>query len=338
MSPHLDSALPDERAASHDAESAWADPGADPAGAVAVLAKHGRSFSLASHFLPPDCRRDAALLYAFCRWIDDLADEATSEAEARRSLTRARRALLAGASDPPLLGAFLELCNRRSLDLGAATELIDGAMSDLGTVRFATDDELLRYAYRVAGTVGLMMCGVLGVDDPRALPHAIDLGVAMQLTNICRDVAEDARRGRIYLPAARLKRAGVRGEALLAGAWTGGEEAALAPVIADLLELADGYYRSGEAGMRYLPFRARIAIRVASRLYQGIGHRLRRDGCLPLRGRTVLDTPSRLRLLLSGLTRTLVGEGAWGPHDPSLHALLPGLPGTNASAGDRVGR
>ncbi|HEU0078108.1 MAG TPA: squalene/phytoene synthase family protein, partial [Longimicrobiaceae bacterium] len=184
---------------------------------------------------------------------------------------------------------------------------------------------------RVASTVGLMMCAVLGVRCREAHPHAVDLGIAMQLTNICRDVAEDAYHGRVYLPAERLRRAGTSTEALLAG--TAGR-AAVARAVAGVLELADRYYASADGGMRDLPPRARPAILVASRVYRAIGVRLRKRGCDALAGRTVVRTPEKAfwgtRALAACLRPAILGIGPRWRHDGGLHAALRGLPGVNA--------
>ena len=176
-----------------------------------------------------------------------------------------------------------------------------------------------------------MMCAVLGVRRREAHPHAVDLGIAMQLTNICRDVAEDAYHGRVYLPAERLRRAGTSTEALLAG--TAGR-AAVARAVAAVLELADRYYASADGGMRDLPPRVRPAILVASRVYRAIGVRLRQHGCDALAGRTIVRTPEKAfwgtRALAACLRPAILGIGPRWTHDGGLHAALRGLPGVNA--------
>jgi phytoene synthase len=152
------------------------------------------------------------------------------------------------------------------------------------------DADLKTYCYQVAGTVGLLMCGVLGVDDPRAFPHAIDLGIGMQLTNIARDVAEDAEAGRRYLPAS------------LVGQLEPQEIASGAPSIRPVLESgvkallqdAERYYRSGESGLAYLPPRARLGIFVASRMYNAIGSELRRQRFASWRERATVGLPRKL--------------------------------------------
>lgn len=293
-----------------------------------VLAKGSLTFHFASRFLAPSVRRDAATLYAFCRWVDDAADEAPSVDEAHRALDRIEAALR-GLHDEPVLRPVMALFDRRGIDPVHALDLVDGVRSDLGRVRVASDRELVRYAYAVASTVGLMMCGVLGVTDRRALPHAIDLGVAMQLTNICRDVAEDARMGRVYLPATRLTGVGVEPEPEAVLDASEG----VRHVVADLLDLADRYYASGERGMHFIPTGARLAILVASRVYRAIGVRLRRLGGDPLQGRTVVPTAAKvwtaLRALLSFPS---VSWPSRLDHDPALHRFLHDRAGADPAA------
>jgi phytoene synthase len=295
-----------------------------------VLAGRARSFYWASLLLPHAIRDDAALVYAFCREVDDTADEAEDALLAVLALDRLEAEVTGAAPARPLVAAFRTLAARIELPLESAVELIAGARSDLGEVRIGDDQELIRYCYRVAGTVGLMMCAVLGVRRREARPHAVDLGIAMQLTNIVRDVAEDAALGRVYLPLEWLRVAGVEPEALLRGE---ADACGVARVTADLIELADAYYRSADGGMRDIPWRARQAILAASRIYRAIGVRLRRHGCDPLRGRTVVPGPEKLlwgaRALGAGLTPCMLGVTPRIPHDRTLHLPLRGMTGAS---------
>lgn len=294
----------------------------------AVLAAGSRSFHFASLFLPADRRADAALLYALCRHVDDLADEAADTAQARAALARLEAELSGVLRPRPLVAAVHELARRRELDLAHALELVEGVRGDLVEVRVADDAELLRYGYRVAGTVGLMMSAVLGVRDPRARAFAVDLGVAMQLTNICRDVAEDARLGRVYLPATRLHGLGVQSapEAVLRS------PDAVRRVVHDLLAMADRYYRSAEEGMHYIPWRARLAILVAARVYRQIGVRLTRAGGDPLVGRTVVPWWEKGLAALGALADWPRVARRRVAHRPQLHRALRGLPGSDPRA------
>ncbi|MCA9549582.1 MAG: phytoene/squalene synthase family protein [Myxococcales bacterium] len=299
-------------------------------GHLATLAAGSKSFSFAARFLPAERRADAALLYAFCRWVDDLADEAPDPAEARARLDAVEAQLSAQEPELPQVAELVAMARRVGMDLAHARELVRGVRSDLGVVRVADDRALFRYCYRVAGTVGLMMCPVLGVRAEEALPFAVDLGVAMQLTNICRDVREDALRGRVYLPATRLAAAGVSQDGLLALApeRAGGVER----VVQDLLLVAERYYHSAERGLRFIPARPRVAIAVASRVYREIGRRLIARGTPVLAGRTVVSGARKAFVAVGGVLGVLARAVAvaWArPHAAELHLHLAGLPGAD---------
>ncbi len=289
----------------------------DIASARAVMATRAVTFRAAARLLPADTADDAAVLYAFCRLVDDLADE-----HADLAALSALREQVGGASDPSgPVAAFLDLAARRAIPVGAAIDLVDGARSDLGRVRVADDAALIRYAYAVAGTVGRMMAPLLGAP-PAAAAAAVHLGVAMQLTNVCRDVLEDARNGRVYLPASRLFAAGADPEALVDGT---ADRAAIASVVRDVLQLAEGWYASADAGMRHLPWRSRLAVLVAARTYRAIGRKLLRHGGDALAGRTVLSAGERA-------VAAVAASGAWlwpkrTAPNPALTASLAGLPG-----------
>jgi phytoene synthase len=265
-----------------------------------ALAFHARSFRWASAFLSRSQRRRVAALYSFCRAVDDLADGDWVTPEARRDL---ESLLLAVAAEPEGEAVwpesylwFRDLCFECGIDFRVVRELLLGMASDVGVVRLQSDRDLVQYCYRAAGTVGVMMCSVLGVRDARAWRHAVDLGIAMQMTNICRDVREDAAGCRVYLPADRLAAYGATPEQLVEGEV---DPEAVSVVVSDVLGLAERYYQSGDAGMRYLPARARWAVLVASRLYRAIGRRLRRRyESNPLLGRVVVPWYAKLALFV----------------------------------------
>ena len=240
-----------------------------------VLAEHSKSFALAGTLFPPGPRDDAAAVYAWCRRCDDGVDLAGPEAAAF-ALTRMRTELgqvFGGARlADPILSGFQEVTEQRQIPRCYAEDLLQGLQMDVESARYETMDELLLYCYRVAGTVGLMMCHVMGVADPRALRHAAHLGMAMQLTNICRDVMEDWERRHIYLPDEMLGAAAARelwdrrGEPLPRAL-----DAAVRGAVAQLLQQAATLYRSGDAGMRWLSWRCALAVRTARLVYAGIG-------------------------------------------------------------------
>ncbi len=170
----------------------------------AVTAQHSRSFYRASSFLPFEKRRAVRALYAFCRITDDIVD--CPDCNARQTLREWRR--LALAAEPPLdqlvAVAWADTRRRYRIPHRLAEQLIDGVARDLDQTRYATFDDLAAYAYGVASTVGLMSMRIIGHSSAAAIPYAIKLGVALQITNILRDVDEDWRSGRVYLPAAEL--------------------------------------------------------------------------------------------------------------------------------------
>lgn len=302
----------------------------------AIMRRHAKSFSRAARFLPERLKEPVAVLYAFCRTADDAVDCAPSTELAQVAADTLMAELAAPERARPVVKAFAEWSKDRPLARAAARELLMGIASDVGPVRMADDDELIRYAYRVAGTVGLLMCEVFEVHDAIAHRHAIDLGIAMQLTNICRDVAEDAGNDRVYLPRTRLVRVGSSSEALIANT---APATAVAPVVLDLLAVADHYYASAERGMVYLPPEARTAILVASRLYQAIGFELRLIGGDALRGRMVVPPTMKAWHVMRALqTAALIAasRAEVGPHDATLHKALAGLPGAaSARTGER---
>ena len=279
------------------------------AGATAqqVLATHGRSFRWAQVFLPRRVAADAATVYAFCREVDDLADESPDPIVARAALGRLR-AEVAGQAEPgPLVAALHDVLARSGGAVDPALALLRAVEGDLDPVSVPDDAALIAYAWGVAGTVGLLMGPILGAGSRDAAAAAEALGIAMQITNICRDVREDAEGGRIYLPAARLRAAGlpaVNPRVLLA------HPAGVAQVVGELLELADEWYARGRAGYHRLPWATRFAVVVAGALYRQIGVRLRREhGCNPLFGRTVVPLHERLGTVLLAVGQLLPSRG-----------------------------
>lgn len=294
-----------------------------------VLAHHAKTFSLAAFLLPKGSRDDAAVAYAFCREVDDLADEAPDPEQAHRDLSRVLSELQLETAPSPLVAKFRDIMGE-DVGIEPARQLIIGALSDLEEVRMRSRGELLRYCYRVAGTVGLMMCAVLGIKNREAQRHAIDLGIGMQLTNISRDVLEDARNGRTYLPEDLLRGQGTSPDALLREQP---DREATARVVRQLLELAEVYYASGEEGLRYIPLRSRLAIVAASRMYRQIGRRLLRNGADAWAGRTIVPMWEKMWSLSLGLgvfVRSLFPSTRH--HHAVLHRELQGLPGVANSA------
>lgn len=270
--------------------------------AAAVISKHSRSFSWAAKLLPASFRSDAVVLYAWCRRADDAVDDAPSPAAAAIALQGLQEELddiYAGKPSSDLqLRAFAEVVARTGVPKVYPQELLEGMRMDVVGTSYEDHATFLRYCFRAAGTVGLMMCHVLGVTHDAALRRAAHLGMAMQITNICRDVAEDWQRHRLYLPEPLLLRHNL-GElrAQLGRPLPEHSRQQLAAVVRDLLFEANALYRSGQVGLRLLPWRAALAIGVAQAVYADIGRSLRAQGFDPLRGRA--HTTGWRKLILS---------------------------------------
>jgi phytoene synthase len=277
--------------------------------------------------LPLGSRNDAGVVYAFCRLVDDLVDEAPSPEEGRAALLALRWSFAEGQPKTPLTESFIGICARLDIPHKVVFDLMDGVNGDADTVRFETNEELIQYSYRVAGTVGLMMARVVGVTEDRMLPFAIDLGIGMQLTNICRDVLEDAEKGRVYLPEIRLTQKGSSPEALLSGA---AKPAQVSAVVQALLEMAETYYLSGFRGLHGIPFRARTSILAALMMYREIGRKLARNGANPLKGRTIVGPWKKIWLVgLAVVTSPFIPWIRKHTHQSSLHSALPGINGAD---------
>ncbi len=179
----------------------------------ASIAAHSRSFALASRLLPAPARDPLAVIYAWCRAADDAVDSVGPEAAAAALASERAEldAIYRGTPVRPVSRGFAAVARLRAIPEAYPRALLDGMAMDVAGARYHTVDDLIAYAYRVAGVVGLMACHVLGVRDDDALVPAAHLGIAMQLTNVCRDVAEDWQRGRLYLPDDLLARHGAGG-------------------------------------------------------------------------------------------------------------------------------
>lgn len=257
----------------------------------AVVREHGRTFYFASHFLPP-ARRDAiCAAYAYCRIADDIVDRAprTGMAAASYALERWEREI--DAPIHPVGVAFAVARERYAIPCQAARDLIAGVRMDLDPPRYATWEELRLYCYRVAGTVGLMAAPVFGCRDDAALAQAVDLGIAMQLTNILRDVGEDARAGRLYLPLDELAAFGCDADRVLAGNPDGH--------FVDLMRFeiarARALYTSGLGGVSALIPAGQVTTLAAAHLYAKILHRIEEQEYDVFSRRAYVSHPRKLR-------------------------------------------
>lgn len=262
----------------------------------ALLATGSRSFAAASWLLPARMRAAAAVIYAFCRVADDAIDDGEDpwrgHARVRGMLDR----VWCGRPNPdPIERALNEVADAYELPRAPFDALLEGFAWDAEGRELVELDDVLAYSVRVAASVGVALTMVMGTRSAPVLARACDLGVAMQLTNIARDVGEDARRGRVYLPSRWLDEAGLsRAELLAAPRFS----SALGSVVQRVLGVADELYARADAGIEALPSDCRPAIRAARLLYSEIGRAVRRRGCDSVSGRARSSMARRMARLV----------------------------------------
>ncbi|MDX8349154.1 phytoene/squalene synthase family protein [Cognatiyoonia sp. IB215446] len=265
--------------------------------------RHGSlSFHAASKLLPASVRDPALALYAFCRLADDEVDEGDYEAGAVFRLQE--RLELAYAGKPKNAAedrAFAAIVADFEMPRALPEALLEGLAWDAAEKRYETLSGVRDYSARVAAAVGAMMCVLMRVRDPDALARACDLGVAMQLTNIARDVGEDARMGRIYLPLDWLHEAGIDPVNFLREPLPTDD---VRKLVKRLLHEADRLYRRSEAGIDVLPLQARTGIWAARLIYAGIGKQLKRQGYDSISMRAHTSTTQKLGWLAQSAART----------------------------------
>jgi len=289
--------------------------------ARSVTAQWSKSFYMASGLLPREKRWATYALYGFCRFADNLVDNPRFH-RSREELVQevdtlaheVRVAHRTGESEHPVVRPYIQVAGHFGIPSRYALDLLKGVTMDLDRTRYATFSDLYTFCYRVAAVVGLMMTHVLGYRHPIALRYAEELGIAMQLTNILRDVKEDAERGRIYLPLDELERFGVREEDILAGRMS----EPMRELMRFQVQRARCYYESAERGIALLDRSSRFAITAASRIYSGILTRLEENDFNPFLDRFFVSKSRKLSMLFVEYVRGLVV----GETTPDLDALV----------------
>ncbi len=268
----------------------------------AMLRGGSRTFAAAARLLPRRVHEPATALYAFCRVADDLVDEGGGAA----ALTVLRVRLdgvYAGCPEPvPADRALAAVVARHAIPRALLDALLEGFEWDAAGRRYEDLAGLHAYAARVAGTVGAMMALLMGERSAAGVARACDLGIAMQLSNIARDVGEDARAGRLYLPLGWLREAGVDPAAWMAEPVF---SPAIGTVVARVLAAAEALYARADAGIAGLPLACRPGIGAARRLYAEIGAEVGRNGCDSVSRRAVVPGRRKLRLLARSVARAV---------------------------------
>ena len=260
-------------------------------------AQHGRSYYLATRLLPAATRRSVHALYGFARAADEVVDGANSLSLLEKSaeLTRLGEAVRTGDPSVEVAPAIRDTTERHAIPLSTVDDFLASMRADLTVTRYPTYDDLLGYAHGSAAVVGLQLTHVFGTVVPVALaaPYAIDLGLAMQLTNVLRDVREDLDRGRVYLPLEDLERFGVTVEHLHAGV----DDEPFRALMRFEVERTRGLYRQAAQGIRLLSPAARPAVEAALALYGGILGAIERSGYRVLDRRVSVSPARRVALL-----------------------------------------
>ncbi len=275
---------------------------ADIAACAALLRQGSLTFHAASLALPRRVRDPATALYAFCRIADDAVDLSAGGGADLLALAGLRRRLARIYAGRPLPDAvdraFADVVSRHSIPRALPEALLDGFLWDAKARRYETLADLQDYAARVAGTVGAMMALLMGTRAPAVVARACDLGVAMQLTNIARDVGEDARAGRLYLPLVWLREAGIDPDVWLSNP---SYSAALGTVVARVLGAADILYARAATGIAHLPRTCRPGMHAARLLYAEIGREVERRGLDSVSRRAVVSGARKARLIAGAI-------------------------------------
>lgn len=265
-------------------------------------AASGSSFYYSFLFLPAEQRRAILALYAFCREVDDVVDDCQDPGVARLKLQWWREEIgraFQGSPQHPVTRALQPQLERYNLPEEYFREIIDGMQMDLDQARYADFSALALYCYRVAGVVGLLAAEIFGYQDRGTLKYATELGTALQLTNILRDVREDARRGRIYLPQDELRRAGVEEEDILRGVST----PPLQSLLAQQAARARDYYQRAEQALPEVDRPAQRSGLIMSSIYGTLLDEIEADGFRVLERRVALTPLRKLWIAWSTLRR-----------------------------------
>ena len=257
------------------------------------LKNEGKSFYWASFFLPKKSKNNAGILYSICRYFDNIADKNNKD----MSLFLKESIKEIKSNNKNEVNIFLK---KNEINVLIFADLIRGLISDQKDVKIKNQTDLIKYSYFVAGTVGLMMSKIIGVKNIKASSCAIDLGIAMQLTNIARDVYEDAKLKRIYLPSEWIPNINLyelNGQKTISLE----QETTISNAINGLIDLSEKFYFNGFSGLKYIPLKTRLGIFIAANIYKGIGIKIKKNGKKYLKKRIYLNYYEKLIITLKSI-------------------------------------
>lgn len=279
-----------------------------------ITRRHAKTFYMATRFLPNEKQRGIFAVYALCRYLDDMVDEAEDllrnrkmdYGDIRRRLDQWKQKLAhtydGRVHDDSILFAFSDVLRQYNIPMALPFELVEGVCMDLYKDRYRDFNELYTYSYKVAAVVGLMTSEIFGYRDEAALERAVELGIAMQLTNILRDVGEDLKKGRIYLPQDELAAFGISENELFAHR----KSEAFVELMQFQIARARRYYRRAEEGVKMLSSDSRLPVYLAHYNYRGILDKIEQNDFDVFRRRAYLSTTEKFAVLPRLLYRTKI--------------------------------
>ncbi len=257
------------------------------------LKREGKSFYWASFFLPKKSKENAGILYSICRYFDDIADNNNEDKTLylKDSINEIKK------NKSNEVNIFL---TKNKINNSILIDLIEGLIMDQKNIEIQNKEELIKYSYHVAGTVGLMMSKIIGVKNVNATRSAIDLGIGMQLTNIARDVYEDALMNRIYIPSdwiPNINLSDLCNEEKLVEE----KEKDIINAINNIIILSEKFYNNGYSGLKYIPFTTRLGIFIAANVYKGIGNKIKKNNNKYLRKRIYLNLFEKILITIKSI-------------------------------------
>jgi len=287
-----------------------------------LMRKHGKTFYWASFFLDKSKMQAIYSIYSFCRKVDDMVDEAKTPDIAKKRLLIFMEAWKKGKSHP-VINLLSDIPKEKWPNQKLVKNFLNGQISDIKFSSFKSEKSLIIYCYQVAGTVGLMVCDIFGVKDKKMRYFAIDLGIAMQLVNISRDIYEDSLRNRVYIPESLIGKYSAKEIA------NPNEETArkIDEARKKIIKLANIYFDSASKAIDHLPKGASLAVKLASALYQQIGYQLINAQYVHHEKRCYVSNFSKFLITLGIIKKYLTSfKEEMKPHNENLHKFIRNLP------------
>ena len=254
------------------------------------LKREGKSFYWASFFLPKNSKKKAGILYSICRYFDDIADKYSEDQTdyLKDTIEEIKK------NKNNKVNIFLQ---KSKINNSIFIDLIEGFILDQQKIRIQNKEELIKYSYHVAGTVGLMMSKIIGAKHKKAARSAIDLGIGMQLTNIARDVYEDSKMKRIYLPADWIPNISLNN----LYKFSSEKDKKISNAINKVISLSEKFYKNGFAGLKYIPISSRLGIFIAANVYRGIGVKIKSKKNKYMRERVYLNLLEKFLITIKSI-------------------------------------